>query len=141
MERRLDGPALALGLLALGLIGGVFALDVLTPPEVAAGALYALVVFYSWLMRSSAAVVGAGVACSLLVFVELFLGTSGQSDVVGVNKIMTRPVWDGTQFIPRKIMNLSSSFDHRIVDGWDAAVFVQRIKALLETPALIFIEG
>ncbi len=61
--------------------------------------------------------------------------------IVGVNKIMTRPIWDGTQFIPRKIMNLSSSFDHRIVDGWDAAVFVQRIKALLETPALIFIEG
>ncbi|MBB6485909.1 dihydrolipoamide acetyltransferase family protein [Rhizobium lusitanum] len=61
--------------------------------------------------------------------------------IVGVNKIMTRPVWDGTQFIPRKMMNLSSSFDHRIVDGWDAAVFVQRIKALLETPALIFIEG
>lgn len=61
--------------------------------------------------------------------------------IVGVNKIVTRPIWDGTQFIPRKIMNLSSSFDHRIVDGWDAAVFVQRIKVLLETPALIFIEG
>ncbi|CAK7260833.1 MULTISPECIES: dihydrolipoamide acetyltransferase family protein [unclassified Shinella] len=61
--------------------------------------------------------------------------------IVGVNKIVTRPVWDGSQFIPRKMMNLSSSFDHRIVDGWDAAVFVQRIKALIETPALIFIEG
>lgn len=61
--------------------------------------------------------------------------------IVGVNKIATRPVWDGTQFIPRKIMNLSSSFDHRIVDGWNAAIFVQRIKTLLETPALIFIEG
>ena len=61
--------------------------------------------------------------------------------IIGVNKIMIRPFWDGTQFIPRKIMNLSSSFDHRIVDGWDAAIFVQRIKALLETPALIFIEG
>ena len=61
--------------------------------------------------------------------------------IVGVNKIMMRPVWDGSRFIPRKIMNLSSSFDHRIVDGWDAAIFVQRIKALLETPALIFIEG
>ena len=61
--------------------------------------------------------------------------------IVGVNKMIVRPVWDGNQFIPRKIMNLSSSFDHRIVDGWDAAVFVQRIKALLETPALIFIEG
>ena len=61
--------------------------------------------------------------------------------IIGVNKITTRPVWDGTQFIPRKMMNISSSFDHRVVDGWDAAVFVQRIKALIETPALIFIEG
>ncbi|WP_341486324.1 dihydrolipoamide acetyltransferase family protein [Pararhizobium sp. A13] len=61
--------------------------------------------------------------------------------IVGVNKIMTRPVWDGSQFIPRKMMNLSSSFDHRVVDGWDAATFVQRLKVLLETPALIFIEG
>ena len=61
--------------------------------------------------------------------------------IVGVNKMMVRPVWDGSQFIPRKMMNLSSSFDHRVVDGWDAAVFIQRIKALLETPALIFIEG
>ncbi|MDP9836236.1 2-oxoisovalerate dehydrogenase E2 component (dihydrolipoyl transacylase) [Neorhizobium huautlense] len=61
--------------------------------------------------------------------------------IIGVNKIATRPVWDGTQFIPRKMMNLSSSFDHRIIDGWDAATFVQRIRTLLETPALIFIEG
>ncbi|MBB3593418.1 2-oxoisovalerate dehydrogenase E2 component (dihydrolipoyl transacylase) [Rhizobium sp. BK529] len=61
--------------------------------------------------------------------------------IVGVNKIATRPVWDGTQFVPRKMMNLSSSFDHRIIDGWDAATFVRRIRTLLETPALIFIEG
>jgi len=61
--------------------------------------------------------------------------------IVGVNKMVIRPVWDGNQFIPRKMMNLSSSFDHRVVDGWDAALFVQRIKALLETPALIFIES
>jgi 2-oxoisovalerate dehydrogenase E2 component (dihydrolipoyl transacylase) len=61
--------------------------------------------------------------------------------IVGVNKMMVRPMWDGSQFIPRKMMNLSSSFDHRVIDGWDAAVFVQRIKTLLETPALIFIEG
>lgn len=60
--------------------------------------------------------------------------------IVGVNKIMVRPHWDGEAFVPRKMMNLSSSFDHRIIDGWDAALFVQRIKALLETPALIFIE-
>jgi 2-oxoisovalerate dehydrogenase E2 component (dihydrolipoyl transacylase) len=61
--------------------------------------------------------------------------------IIGVNKIMMRPVWDGSAFMPRKMMNLSSSFDHRVVDGWDAATFVQRLKALLETPALIFMGG
>jgi 2-oxoisovalerate dehydrogenase E2 component (dihydrolipoyl transacylase) len=61
--------------------------------------------------------------------------------IVGVNKMVVRPVWDGSTFIPRKMMNLSSSFDHRIIDGWDAAVFVQRIKTLLETPAMIFVEA
>jgi 2-oxoisovalerate dehydrogenase E2 component (dihydrolipoyl transacylase) len=61
--------------------------------------------------------------------------------IVGVNKITIRPVWNGSVFLPRKMMNLSSSFDHRVVDGWDAATFVQRIKTLLETPALIFMEG
>jgi 2-oxoisovalerate dehydrogenase E2 component (dihydrolipoyl transacylase) len=60
--------------------------------------------------------------------------------IVGVNKIVVRPIWSGTAFIPRKMMNLSSSFDHRVVDGWDAAMFVQRIKALVENPALIFLE-
>ena len=59
--------------------------------------------------------------------------------IVGVNKMMVRPMWDGTGFVPRKMMNLSSSFDHRVVDGWDAAVFVQRLKVLLETPALLFV--
>jgi 2-oxoisovalerate dehydrogenase E2 component (dihydrolipoyl transacylase) len=61
--------------------------------------------------------------------------------IIGVNKMMMRPVWDGAAFVPRKLMNLSSSFDHRVVDGFDAALFVQRIKTLLETPALIFMEG
>jgi 2-oxoisovalerate dehydrogenase E2 component (dihydrolipoyl transacylase) len=60
--------------------------------------------------------------------------------IVGVNKMMTRPVWDGSAFVPRLMINLSSSFDHRVVDGLDAATFVQRIKTLLETPALIFLE-
>lgn len=60
--------------------------------------------------------------------------------IIGVNKMAIRPHWDGTQFVPRKMMNLSSSFDHRVVDGWDAANFVQRLKALMETPALIFVE-
>jgi 2-oxoisovalerate dehydrogenase E2 component (dihydrolipoyl transacylase) len=59
--------------------------------------------------------------------------------IIGINKIQMRPFWDGAQFVPRKMMNLSSSFDHRVIDGWDAAVFVQRIKSLLEAPAMIFI--
>ncbi len=58
--------------------------------------------------------------------------------IVGVNKIETRPVWTDGGFAPRQMMNLSSSFDHRMVDGWDAARFVQRLKTLLETPALLF---
>lgn len=61
--------------------------------------------------------------------------------IVGVNRMAVRPHWDGTQFVPRKMMNLSSSFDHRVIDGWNAAVFVQRIKVLLESPALIFVDG
>lgn len=60
--------------------------------------------------------------------------------IIGVNKMMVRPVWNGMVFLPRKMMNLSSSFDHRVIDGWEAARFIQRIKALLETPALIFTE-
>ncbi|MBV8450568.1 MAG: 2-oxo acid dehydrogenase subunit E2 [Hyphomicrobiales bacterium] len=61
--------------------------------------------------------------------------------IVGVNKMSVRPHWDGTEFVPRKMMNLSSSFDHRVIDGYDAAVFTQRLKALLEAPALIFMES
>ncbi len=61
--------------------------------------------------------------------------------IVGVNKMQIRPVWDGQQFQPRKMMNISCSFDHRVVDGWDAAIFVQKLKSLLETPAMLFVEG
>lgn len=60
--------------------------------------------------------------------------------IIGVNKIAIRPVWRGAAFEPRKIMNLSSSFDHRIIDGWDAAEFIQHLRSLLETPAKIFME-
>ena len=61
--------------------------------------------------------------------------------IVGVNKIAVRPVWDGSQFQPRKVMNLSCSFDHRIVDGLNAAQFIHTLKGLLEKPAMIFVEG
>jgi 2-oxoisovalerate dehydrogenase E2 component (dihydrolipoyl transacylase) len=60
--------------------------------------------------------------------------------IVGVNKIGKRPVVRDGQVVVRKMMNLSSSFDHRIVDGWDAAAFIQRIKALLEHPATLFLD-
>ena len=58
--------------------------------------------------------------------------------IIGPNKIVDRPVVDGSFVTVRKMMNLSSSFDHRIVDGYDAALFVQRLKRLIEHPALIF---
>jgi 2-oxoisovalerate dehydrogenase E2 component (dihydrolipoyl transacylase) len=61
--------------------------------------------------------------------------------IVGVNRMAVRPMWDGTAFVPRKMMNLSSSFDHRVIDGWDAAVFVQRLKELIENPATLFVDG
>jgi 2-oxoisovalerate dehydrogenase E2 component (dihydrolipoyl transacylase) len=49
-------------------------------------------------------------------------------------------VVEGAFLARRKVMNLSSSFDHRIVDGYDAASFIQRLKRLMEHPALIFID-
>jgi 2-oxoisovalerate dehydrogenase E2 component (dihydrolipoyl transacylase) len=58
--------------------------------------------------------------------------------IIGVNKIVERPVILRGQIVVRKMMNLSSSFDHRIIDGWDAASFIQDIKAGLEQPALLF---
>ena len=61
--------------------------------------------------------------------------------IVGVNKIVVRPVWRDGGFVPRKTMNLSSSFDHRVVDGFDAATFIQRVRTLIETPASLFIEA
>lgn len=61
--------------------------------------------------------------------------------IVGINKMQIRPMWDGQQFQPCKMMNISCSFDHRVIDGWNAAVFVQKLKALLENPAMLFVEG
>lgn len=60
--------------------------------------------------------------------------------IIGPNKLMGRPVVVNNQVTVRTMMNLSSSFDHRVVDGYDAAKFIQRLKRLLENPALIFIE-
>jgi 2-oxoisovalerate dehydrogenase E2 component (dihydrolipoyl transacylase) len=59
---------------------------------------------------------------------------------IGVNRLAVRPIWDGSRFAPREMMNLSSSFDHRVIDGHDSARFIRRIKDLLEEPATLFIE-
>jgi 2-oxoisovalerate dehydrogenase E2 component (dihydrolipoyl transacylase) len=56
------------------------------------------------------------------------------------NRIIERPVIRHGQITARKMMNLSSSFDHRVVDGHDAARFVQRLKELLEHPATLFMD-
>jgi 2-oxoisovalerate dehydrogenase E2 component (dihydrolipoyl transacylase) len=60
--------------------------------------------------------------------------------IIGPNRIIERPVVRDGQVVVRKVMNLSSSFDHRIVDGYDAAAFIQRIKGLLEHPATLFMD-
>ncbi|MBV6303747.1 2-oxo acid dehydrogenase subunit E2 [Candidimonas humi] len=60
--------------------------------------------------------------------------------IVGVNRIVERPVILGGAVVARKMMNLSSSFDHRVVDGLNAAEFIQAIRAYLESPATMFVE-
>jgi len=60
--------------------------------------------------------------------------------IIGVNKLVERPVVKNGAIVIRKMMNLSSSFDHRVVDGYDAAAFIQRVKGMLEHPASLFID-
>lgn len=60
--------------------------------------------------------------------------------IIGPNKIVERPVFDGDEIKRAKLMNLSISCDHRVVDGWDAASYVQALKKMLETPVLLFAE-
>ncbi len=58
--------------------------------------------------------------------------------IIGPNKIIERPMFVGDKIEARKLMNLSISCDHRVVDGWDAASFVQALKKRIETPVLLF---
>jgi 2-oxoisovalerate dehydrogenase E2 component (dihydrolipoyl transacylase) len=60
--------------------------------------------------------------------------------IVGVNRIDERPVVRGGRIVVRRMMNLSSSFDHRVIDGWNAAAFIQKLKRFLEQPATLFVE-
>jgi 2-oxoisovalerate dehydrogenase E2 component (dihydrolipoyl transacylase) len=59
--------------------------------------------------------------------------------IIGVNRVMERPAVVNGQVTVRLLMNLSSSFDHRFVDGYDAAAMIQGIKEMLEHPATIFL--
>ena len=59
--------------------------------------------------------------------------------IIGLNKAVERPVVQQGGVVIRRIMNLSSSFDHRFVDGYDAAAMIQALKERLEHPATIFI--
>ena len=59
--------------------------------------------------------------------------------IIGPNKIVERPVVRDGQIVIRKMMNLSSSFDHRVIDGVEAAEFIQRLRSVLEQPATIFV--
>jgi 2-oxoisovalerate dehydrogenase E2 component (dihydrolipoyl transacylase) len=61
--------------------------------------------------------------------------------IIGPNRIVERPVVRDGHIAVRKMMNLSSSFDHRVVDGYDAAAFIQRVKTKLEHPATLFMGG
>jgi 2-oxoisovalerate dehydrogenase E2 component (dihydrolipoyl transacylase) len=61
--------------------------------------------------------------------------------IVGVNRIVQRPMLRAGAVVARQMMNLSSSFDHRVVDGIDAARFIQAVRTLLETPALLFADA
>ena len=61
--------------------------------------------------------------------------------IVGVNRMVERPVVRRGQMVVRQMMNLSSSFDHRVVDGLDAAKFIQALRGYLEVPATLFIEA
>ncbi|CAJ2867938.1 branched-chain alpha-keto acid dehydrogenase subunit E2 [Burkholderia pseudomallei] len=65
---------------------------------------------------------------------------SPEVGIVGVNRIVERPMFRGGAVVARKLMNLSSSFDHRVIDGMDAAEFIQAVRGLLEQPALLFVE-
>jgi 2-oxoisovalerate dehydrogenase E2 component (dihydrolipoyl transacylase) len=61
--------------------------------------------------------------------------------IIGLNRMVARPVVRSGVIAIRQMMNLSSSFDHRFVDGFVAAAMIQALKGRLEHPATIFLPG
>lgn len=62
-----------------------------------------------------------------------------ETAIIGINRMQKRPVVMGDALVVRNMMNISASFDHRIVDGYDGALLVQALKELLEAPATLFL--
>ncbi len=62
-----------------------------------------------------------------------------QAAILGMGRIKTQPHWDGREFIPREMMTLSLTFDHRVVDGAPAARFLHDLAKRLEHPAATLI--
>jgi 2-oxoisovalerate dehydrogenase E2 component (dihydrolipoyl transacylase) len=60
--------------------------------------------------------------------------------IIGPNRITEKPIILNGLVVARKKMNVSSSFDHRVVDGMNAAEFIQRLRGFLESPATLFIQ-
>ncbi|OHC95718.1 MAG: branched-chain alpha-keto acid dehydrogenase subunit E2 [Sphingomonadales bacterium RIFCSPLOWO2_12_FULL_63_15] len=60
--------------------------------------------------------------------------------IIGPNRVIERPMFRGKEIVAAKLMNLSISCDHRVVDGFDAASFVQAVRKLLEAPAFLFVD-
>ena len=64
----------------------------------------------------------------------------GEVAILGVNNIRTVPKWIDGEWVPRQVMNLSASFDHRVVDGFTGATAIQMLKSLLEAPTSLILE-
>jgi hypothetical protein len=65
---------------------------------------------------------------------------TGDADQIGIDCVVERPMICDGMVVARRMMNLSSSFDHRVVDGIDAARFIQTVRGYLEFPATLFVD-
>ena len=61
--------------------------------------------------------------------------------ILGVSRAVMKPVWNGKEFAPRRIMPLALSYDHRLIDGADAARFLRWICQAVEEPFVLSVEG
>ncbi|MBQ6292563.1 MAG: 2-oxo acid dehydrogenase subunit E2 [Lachnospiraceae bacterium] len=62
-----------------------------------------------------------------------------ESSILAVGRIRKQPVWNGETFIPKDVMTVTGSFDHRMIDGAYGAQFLKELKALMENPVLFWV--